>query len=177
MAKRKAKTPSRVKTQRAAASKLNIDERQLRRWMKETWFPADGKSADGFDVGSIAAARDAMGRKGSAEAKAARDLKLQTDRERLKQAELKTKAAQLQLRQTEGELIERDAVELHFALMLTQLGDWCDQLPELIAADVPKSHRAKIRNRLKSELDRRRRELQSELKRAAAEFNTSRSEE
>ncbi len=172
MAKSKAKPPALVATQKAAAAALEITPRVLRMWQAESWFPPAGRAAAGYDLAAIRAARDAMGRKGSAEAAAARAQRFDNDGERLKQGRFETRRRELQLQEIEGELISRRAVELHFAALLTALGDWCDALPDLIAGDFPKKQQAKLRRRLREELDRKRNDVRADLSRQARDLQT-----
>ena len=161
-----------VSQRKEAARILGITARVLGDWAKEAWFPADARTAAGWDTDKIAEAREVQHRKGSVPAEAAKRLKLATDHEKLKQAELQTKRKQIELAVEEGELVPRRAVELHFATLLTELGDKCEQLPELIAGDVPAKLRPKLKARLREELERWRRELAAELKRQAQELDS-----
>lgn len=169
-----------VKSRKEAAAILGVTEKALGNWATEAWFPEDatGRTPKGarvdWDTDKIAQAREVQQRKGSAPAEAAKRLKLATDHEKLKQAELQTRRKQIELAVEEGELVPRRAVELHFATLLTELGDWCEQLPELVAADVPAKVRPKVKARIKDELDRRRRELSAELQRQARELDSRR---
>ncbi|HUG89250.1 MAG TPA: hypothetical protein VML55_00345 [Planctomycetaceae bacterium] len=166
-----------VRTRQEAAEILGITPRVLSLWARDTWFPADATEQDGrgrrinWNTDAIAAARDAMGRKGSEPAETARRLKLATDQEKLKQAELATRSREIDLAVKEGALIPRYAVELHFATLLTELGDWCNQIPDLVSADVCRKCRRKLRARVADELNRRRHELAAELQRAARELD------
>ncbi|CAK9008714.1 Terminase, partial [Durusdinium trenchii] len=148
-----------------AAKLLGITDRQLGNWSNEPWFPADGKTADGWDVNIIASARDAVGRKGSDDSDAATKLRLATAAERLKLTKAKAQREELALEEDRGLLIPRPAIELFASTVLTELADWCDQLPDLVAASVPRKHRRAVRDRLRDELDQRRRELRERLER------------
>lgn len=70
----------------------------------------------------------------------------------------------MQLEVLQETLLDRPTYELFAATLLTHLGDWCDQLPYLISGELPKSHRRKISDRLRRELDDRREQLAVELK-------------
>lgn len=150
---------------------LGIADRVLGLWANESWFPADGKTAGGWNVPAIRQARDAMSRKGSEQSDRAKQLKQGLDAEKLKKATLERKQRELNLREQEGKLLPRAGWELFAAQLLTQLGDWCDQLPNLLAADVPRKYRKKVRERAKKELDLKRRELRDELERKAKELD------
>lgn len=165
-------------TRRAAAAALGITEKALQLWTQEPWFPAGavGKDAKGnnrnWNVTAIRAARDAIGRKGSEVSDTAKKLKLATDNEKFQQAKIRTEQDRLALETTKGELIPRDALELFASTLLTSLGDWCEQLPDLIAAAVPKKYRKPVKDRLKQELDARRVQAAAALERAARDFDT-----
>lgn len=150
---------------------LGITDRVLGLWASEPWFPQDGRTSSGWNVPAIRAARDAMGRKGSEQSDQSKRLKLASDAEKLKQAQYETRKRELDLRVKEGELLPRRGWELFAAQLLTALGDWCDQLPELLSADVPRKYRKKVRERAKQELDLKRRELRDELERKAKELD------
>jgi hypothetical protein len=70
-----------------------------------------------------------------------------------------------------GELIPRAAVELFASTFLTQFGDWCDQLPVLIAREVPAKFRKKVQERVRRELDAQRQTMRDELEARAREFD------
>ncbi|GEM_PF-1887540 len=163
-----------IPTRELAARFLGVTGQALALWTKENWFDPAWKTRVGpddcYNIVAIRAARDAMGRKGSEQSETTKRLKLDLDREKLKQSEIATGEKQLGLRQREGDVIERRAVELHFATLLTALSDWCDQIPELIAADVPRRHAPRIKKRLQGELDRRRHRLRNDLEREARQW-------
>jgi hypothetical protein len=154
-----------------AATLLGITERQLGNWSQEAWFPEAGRPADGWNIPAILEARDAMGRKGSEHSTTSKEVRLSTDVAKLSQAELKARNEKLKLQEREGDLLPRRAWELFAATVLTAISDWCEQLPDLIAADFPKCHRAKLRKRLQQELNRKRRELRDDLERKAKELD------
>lgn len=160
-----------VSQRRQAAKLLGVTERQLGTWFNEPWFPPDGRTKVGWDVAAIRKARDAMGLKGSETSEKARQIKLARDAEALKQAQIITRERTLKLQERERSLLSRRGWELFAAELLTGLSDWCDQLPALIAADFPKRHSAKIKRRIKAELDRKRLELRDELARKAREMD------
>ena len=124
----------------------------------------------------IAKARNEQGLKGSEESEAAKQLRHDLQDEKLKQARLQTQQEELKLREKEGELLPRAGWELFAATLLTELGDWRDQLPDLIAADFPRKYAPKLRARLKDELDRRCIELAKELERKARELDEATAE-
>lgn len=159
----------RVPSQKNAAQQLGVTDRLLRDWQNEAWWHPAFRTSAGYDVAAIRAARDAMGRKGSEQSDAAKQIKLLTDREKLEQAKLETERKRRQERVDEGELLPRQALEIFAATLLTELGDWCDQLGGLVSAELPKKYRAKTAARIKAELDRRRRHVRAELERKAKE--------
>ena len=154
-------------TQKAAAAELSITTRQLRTWQTESWFPQDARSGAGYDVERIRAARDAMGRKGSARSDQAAALKLATDAEKLKQHRVKTQQLELQLKIRQAELFPRDGFELFFSTFMTSVGDDLDQLPSIVSKMVPTTQRKKLTTLLRQELDDMRRKWRADLEREA----------
>lgn len=154
-----------------AAALLGVTPPALGDWVKEPWFPADGKTPAGWNVTAIRTARDAMGRKGSEQSDQAKRIKLAREAEKLKQDQIKTRKETLKLKEQEGELLPRRGWELFAAELLTAFTDWCDQLPDLIAAGEPKKGRKRLKQRLKAEFDLKRRELRDELERKAKELD------
>lgn len=173
--KRQSDAATIVKRRKDAAALLGITPRVLGLWANETWFPEEGRTAGGgWDVAAIRAARDAMGRKGSERSDRAKEIKLAKDAESLRREILKRRTEELLLAERAVELVPRRAVELFCSTFLTAFGDWADQLPEIVVADLPKKQRPKLRKRLKEELDRKRRELRGELERHARELDEQR---
>lgn len=61
---------------------------------------------------------------------------------------LKKAVAQREALKTErlaGRLYPRSAVEVHYATLLTDIGDLCEQLPDKLRSQVPKSHAESLR--------------------------------
>jgi hypothetical protein len=151
-----------VARQTEAALRLGVTPRTLRDWRQLDGFP---DCTRGYDLEAIQRWRQAHERKGSEAADAARKLKLAITAEKLRQMQLRTRREQLDLELKEGTLLPRKAVEQSVAVLLSALGDWCDQLPDLIAAICPNQRTAaKVRARLQQELDRRRAQLADDLK-------------
>lgn len=177
--------PDVVPTRKAAAAALGVDERSLATWSKEPWFPADavGKDAKGrnrnWNVTSIRAARDAAGRKGSDPQldELTRRAKAKRAVEDAKKAELENEKRRLQLEREKRDLVPRAAAELFAATLLTGLADWCEQLPELAVAVVPKKYRRPLKDFLSTELDNRRRQLAADLESAAREHDAANRQE
>ena len=160
-----------IRQRKDAAKLLDISDRGLGLWAAQPWFPAAGRTAEGWNVTAIREAREIHGRKGSEESDTAKRVRLGIDAEKLKQARIRTRKEDLNLLEQEKELLPRRGWELFASTLLTELGDWCDQIPDLIAADAPLEHQVKLRARLKDELDRRRRDLAHELERKARELD------
>jgi hypothetical protein len=158
-----------VATQKEAARELGVTQRQLRNWMAAPWWPANGRVADGYNVDAIRAARDAMGRKGSEQSRQAAALKLANDAEKLKQNRVKTQQVELELKQQQGDLFPRAGLELFVATFLTAVGDDLDQLPAIVAKDVPTKYRKPVQARLQQEFNDLRRKWRSDLEREARE--------
>jgi hypothetical protein len=86
-------------------------------------------------------------------------------KEKAEQEAIETALLRNKLGKEEQNLIERRTIELAIATILTQFGDWCEQLPEIIDGECCKSCKAKIGKRLKEELDKRREDLADDLAR------------
>jgi hypothetical protein len=154
-----------ISQQTEAADYLGVTPRTLRDWSNQPGFP---DSAKGYDTEAIEAWREREQRKGSTEDQTAKKLKLALTAERLKQAQIQTRRDQLELEKREGTLLPRKGVEESMAVILSSLVDWTEQLPDLIAAIVPADTQAKVRDRLRTELEERRVQLAGELRSLAA---------
>jgi DNA-binding transcriptional MerR regulator len=159
-----------IATQKDAASALGITTRQLRTWASEDWFPPAGRTAAGWDVEAIKAARDREGRKGSEQSEDRQQIRALREQEGLERDRIRTTRERLALQSDQGELIPRAAVELFASTFLTIFGQWCDQLPVMIARDVPAKFRARIRDRLSRELEAQRQSMRDELEARARAF-------
>ena len=166
-----------IKARGKAAKALGISDRQLGYWVNEPWFPESGKTAAGWNISVIREARDEQGRRGSNISDVARKIKLAHDSEKLKQARLITESKQLANAVKRGELIERGSLELFAATLLTELGDWITQLPDIIELEVPKKYREKLIARVRAEFDSKRRQTAASLARYARELDAERAVE
>ncbi|TWT49031.1 hypothetical protein KOR42_39470 [Thalassoglobus neptunius] len=161
--RRGSKSTKRIRTQSAAADELGITARQLRNWEQEDWFPDGGRTKSGYDIALIRQAQESLGKKGSELREAAVALKMRTGEAKLERELVEVQRKQLILKREQGELVPRRAVELFASTVLTELGDWCDQLPDLLAAVVPARARKDLRKRITDELNRRREQLATRL--------------
>jgi len=150
--------------QKEAAELLGVSSRTLRDWQAardENGFP---DCSSGYETEAINAWRRDNQRKGSETSEAAKNIKLGTAAEKMKQARFDTRLKEMEVGKEEGTLLPRKAVEQSAAVILSSLGDWCEQLPDLIAQICPNKKSAeKVRTRLKSELDRRREQMADDL--------------
>ncbi len=168
-----------VPTRKQAAALLGITERALADWVKEPWFPRAAVGQDGrgnnrnWDVAAIRRARDVAGRKGSDPQLeiATRRAKAMKAVEDAKKAQIENDLRRLKLNREQGELVPRQALELFSATVLTSLSDWCEQLPDIIAGELPQKHRKRIHGRLKEECDHRRRQMALDLEQHAREYD------
>ena len=160
-----------VPTQKEAAAALGVTVRQLRNWLSEPWFPANGRGEGGYDVDAIRTARDAEGRKGSEQSETRNKIRDARAAEQLKRERLRTRREELELQRDEGTLIPRDGVEVFASAFLTEFGDWCDQLPTFIARLVPAKAKKRVRAALQAELDQRRAAMRDTLAAKAREFD------
>jgi hypothetical protein len=157
-------------SRKRAAEQLNVSPPTLLNWSRETWFPENGRNSDGtWNVAAIRTARDALGRRGSERSDQGKALKLANEAERLKQNRVKTQQLQLQLGEDQRNLFPRAGIELFVASFLTAVGDDLDQLPSIIAKDLPAKYRRKFSDRLRQELDDLRRRWRADLEREARE--------
>lgn len=166
-----------VSTRNEAAKLLGVTPRQLGTWCHEPWFPADAKSKQGWDVEKIRKARDAAGRKGSDISDEARRLTLEEKREKVERLRIHRERDQLKLERERGRLIPRAGVELFASTILTELADWCDQLPDVIGNTVPTKIRKTLKARIRDELDKRRTNLREQLEREAKNLDSQQEEQ
>lgn len=150
-----------------AARALGITDRQLRNWRNEADFP---DCSGGYDVAVISAWRDKHCLSGSAGQLDMAEVKLAREREQLEIDRIKRARESLKLEAEEKELLPRRSWELFAATLLTNLGDWCEQLPDILAGVCTDDCREGVRERLAGELDDRRRDLREELGRKFAEL-------
>lgn len=161
---------ARVIEQQEAARRLGVTARALRDWIREPDFPDIDA---GYDLDAIRAWRNAHQKKGSPASDTQKKLKLASEGEKLKQAQIKTKRDQLNLQEREGELLPRAAWERFAATLLSSLADAADQLPDLIGGDCCPKCKKKVPPRLLKELDRLREQLAEDLKQTPAEGKSS----
>ena len=151
-----------IKTRKEAAAALEITERALGDWKKQPGFPDSSK---GYDLDKIKAWREEHQRKGSAKDDSLIELNRQIKEEQLEALRLKKREKLLELDETEGKLLPRARYELFIAGLLAGIGDWCEQLPNLIEPLVPVEQAATVRDRLATELRKMRDRLAEDLKR------------
>ncbi len=156
--------------QKALADHFGVDVRSVRYWLEKSDFPRrpDGK----FDVDAITAWRATqpkMAAQSGPLGQASAALNLQIKQEQLATAKEKRLKAQRERETFEGELLPRRAWETFAAQLLSELGDWCEQLPELAEQQVPKKYRASFRKWLEGQFEMRRAQLADDLKRGPTE--------
>lgn len=164
-----------LKGQQAVADHYGCDARNVRYWLSNyTDFP---KPVNGvYDTDKIDAwqanqpqmllrSGGKMDGAGGDLAKANSALTVQLKQQKVEQAKEAALKARREREVYEGTLLPRRAWETFAALLLSELGDWCDQLPELAAQQVPKKHQAKMRQWLEEQLNTRRAQLAEDLKR------------
>lgn len=150
-----------VAQQTDAADLLGVTPRTLRDWMRIPGFP---DCASGYHIEAIRQWQESNARKGSEPEDAMRKLKLALQAEKLKQAQIETRDAQLRLEAKEKTLLPRQAVERSAAVILSGLVDTCEQLPDLVAAIVSKQEQAKVREFIKRELTELRMRIAADLR-------------
>jgi DNA-binding transcriptional MerR regulator len=140
-----------VQTQLEAAQRLGVEDRTLRRWMKNPGFP---ECSAGFDIQAIRAFL-AHQNKPAAELRSEyleHDVSIKRDR--AEQERIKTANMRHEFLENEKQLLPRRAVELSIALILTRLRDWAEQLPDLVDGHCCRKCRPALGKHLKEELGR-----------------------
>ena len=155
-----------IQLRKDAADLLGITPRQLGEWKHEDGFP---DCSNGYDVDAIAKWREERNRKGSAKSEVDQQLRRAMLVEKLKREKQKNYLDKLAIDEAEGQLLKREFVERFIAGLLSGLGDWCEQLPGLMEAELPAKYGKKLRARLESELRRMRDQMADDLKRVPTE--------
>ncbi len=150
-----------VYQQKTAAEYLGVTATALRKWEKEAGFP---DTSNGYDIDAIRAWIQRRSKKGSEQSELSHSLSIALKGEKLKQARLDTKKKELELAARESQLIPRKAVELSFCTVVSGFHDMCEQLPDLIGAQLPPKHRQRLADLIKRELDDMRHRIASDLK-------------
>lgn len=155
-----------IQTRKDAADLLGITARQLGDWKHEDGFP---DCTNGYDIDAITKWREERNRKGSAKSEIDQQLRRALLAEKLKREKQKNYLDKLAIEEAEGQLLKREFVERFIAGLLSGLGDWCEQLPGLMEAELPVKYGKKLRARLESELRRMRDQMADDLKRVPTE--------
>lgn len=160
---------SRVGDQDEAATRLGVSARTLQRWEKTAaWWPKGGRTAAGYDVAAIAAARpkSETGEHDETPLRAAaRQAEHVKTIEEGKRAKIRRQTEELKLRVQEGELIPRHGIEQSFAETLTGISDWCKQLPDVFVSmcEAPQKYHRGLRRLLTQLIEQKQHELADEL--------------
>ena len=93
--------------------------------------------------------------------------------EKLQRDRLQTRREALRLQREEGTLIKRAGIELYISEFNTRFGDWCDQVPDIIARLLPPKWQKPLRDALKQEFESRRVAMRAELEAKAQELDKS----
>ncbi|WP_437224997.1 hypothetical protein SH661x_000414 [Planctomicrobium sp. SH661] len=165
-----------IASRKDAAKLLGITDRQLGNWVHEEWFPPNGKTKAGWDIELIRQCQEAAGKKGSELSDEAKRISLEEKKEKLGRIKIQRAREQLRLDRERGKVIPRPGVELFASTILTELADWCDQLPDLIANTVPAKLRKQLKNRIRDELDKRRTNMREQLEREAKHLDEQQEE-
>ena len=139
-----------AKTAIEAASALKISDRQLHNWRRESWFPADGfDAARGWNVASIAAAREKHGRKkGSSASAQLSEIRAAREAVRLKREQAEYELFQTELAARQGELISRAVVVQYQRELVGVVRDRLAGFPQMMARLVTGRT---LKNRVRSE--------------------------
>lgn len=150
-----------VHLQKTAAEYLGVTATALRKWEREPGFP---DTSNGYNIDAIREWIQRRSKKGSEQSELSHSLSIALKGEKLKQARLDTKKKELELAARESQLIPRKAVELSFCAVISGLHDLCEQLPDIIAAQLPQKHKQHLAQLLKRELEDMRNRIASDLK-------------
>lgn len=159
-----------VGSQKVAAEELGVTATALRQWMAQPGFP---DCSAGFDLAAIRAWRQERGKKGSEAGETVDRLKTALLAQRVRREKVRADREERHALVDAGELLPRQKWELFAALLLTNLGDAFDQLPDLIAAICCPDCGRKVHARLAEELDARRNEIAEELRRGGPQDQTT----
>lgn len=151
-----------IHEQKRAAAAIPISDRALREWEKVPGFP---DFSNGYDIEAIRAWRDQHERKGSAEDKQTQTINRAMKLKQLSILTRKDRQLELANMAKEGELLDRRVYEAFVASLLAGIGDWCEQLPGLLVAEVPAKYGKKLQERAEEELRKMRQQLAEDLKR------------
>ena len=155
-----------VQLRKDAADLLGITPRQLGEWKHEDGFP---DCSNGYDIDAIAKWREERNRKGSGKSEIDQQLRRALLAEKLKREKQKNYLDKLAIDEAEKRVIPREVIETFIAGLLSGLGDWCEQLPGLMEAELPVKQGKKLRARLETELRRMREQMVEDLKRMPIE--------
>ena len=155
-----------IGTRKDAAKLLGVTEKALGNWKHEEGFP---DCSLGYDVDAIKAWREEWNRKGSGASDFDRQQRRELMAKRIESQTLKNYNENLDRLEREKQLLKREVVEQFIAGLLSGLGDWCEQLPGLMEAELPAKQGKKLRARLETELRRMREQMVEDLKRMPIE--------
>ena len=150
----------------SAAAALGVSDRQLGRWKQTPGFP---DCSAGYDIDAIRAWREANQRKGSEDDDQTAILNRAIKLEKLKEIKAKNHLAQLNIDEAEKRLLPRKLYEQFIASLLAGIGDWCEQLPGLVEAELPAKYGKTVKARIADECRRMRDQLAEDLKHTPAE--------
>ena len=152
-----------ISTERLAAAKaLGITARSLGDWRKLPGFP---DCSAGYDIKAIQKWREDHQKKGSAADEQIAAINKALKWEKLQELKKKNHLLDLERDAEEGKLLPRRTYELFVASLLSGIGDWCEQIPALVEAELPAKYGKKARARLEEEFKRMREQLAEDLKR------------
>jgi hypothetical protein len=146
--------------QATVCRRLGITTRSLQRYMKDPGFP---DCSAGYNLPAIREWQALHAKPITQARSAAIELDLRTKRWKEKRERIRARKEQLQIEQLEGELLPRRTFELAIAQILTRIGDWAEQLPELIRGECCEVCRDKIEGLLRKELNAERQTAANDL--------------
>lgn len=157
-----------VTEQKEAARILGVTARTLRDWRRA--YPDEfPDTSAGYNIEVLKEFQKSLSLKGSEHGDRMRMVKLAREAVKLQREKIAVRREERALQTQEGGLLPRSSFELFVANVLSGFGDWCEQLPDLIAGGCCKKCQRSIGPRIKAELDRRREQLAEDLKRSSQE--------
>lgn len=154
-----------------AAEALGVTERTFTRWKASEWFPGASKTAKGFDLEMIRAAKPRESDEQASQSSELRKLRIDLETAKVKEKIAASQMAEMRAREKAGSLIPRHAHELHWSQFLTEFSVWCEQVPEMAAMQLPKKYQEGLRKFLKGEFERRRNAAADKLTAMAKEYD------
>lgn len=113
-------------TQKAAAKRLGITDRQLRNWINdEAGFP---NCKNGYDIAAIQEWQEERGRKGSSKNEEAASILMQTQETKLERWRIAKRREEIELAELEGTLMPRETIRELLSGLASLIREVCREL-------------------------------------------------